>query len=84
MEDQLETLAERLDAIDEVLADLGMEVLREGLEQVADEQEGLGQSPKDRAAGRKLPPGLAWREKQLARARRSVVKAAAVLRELPR
>ncbi len=72
---EMAALAERLETIGERLADLGIEILREAVELAA------GDSENDQAqTSAKMPPALAQREKQLARARRAVLKAAAVLR----
>ena len=74
MQTQLEELADRLDAIGEQLADLGLEVLQEALATATTDSE---TSPP------KMAPEQAKREKQLARARNAVLKAAAVLRSQP-
>ena len=61
MAGEFDDIRERLEAIAEELADLGMQRLRESID----------------AGGRELPVD----EKRLARARRSVEKAAYILRE---
>lgn len=69
MDDDLEEIAQRLDGIGEQLADRGIGILRASVEAQGD--------PEQVAI-------LKEREKQLARARRSVDKAAGLLRGLTR
>ncbi len=78
--EEIEALAERLETIGERLADLGIEILREALEFAAAENEDELTDEQAAKRSQKMPPALAQREKQLARARRAVLKAAVVLR----
>ncbi len=78
MESQLEDLAGRLDDISEQLAELGIEVLREALEiSAAQAQENADEAGSGKSATK--PPQVQL-EKQLARARNAVLKAAELLR----